>query len=175
MSCRYIKSLSHCPDLLFSIYRNFKFTLCRPFQIKYYLSSVHTVLSHTGSCTSKKISCYYKIRIRTADTLRAFGSNFARSHITDFTAHTRHSESTLRLLLVKSVKCCIYTELFHAKHHLSYSRIRSILKHLLLRGECLSVSTYSLYIVFGKCLFMAMFILVSVLISMSMCMSFHRF
>jgi hypothetical protein len=65
---------------------------------------MHSVLSHTSRSRPKKVSGYNQIRIRSANSLWTFRSNFTGTHITNFTANTGHTEATLGLLLIKTIK-----------------------------------------------------------------------
>ena len=65
---------------------------------------MHSVLSHTCRRRAKKISGYNQIRIRSAHSLWTFRSDLTGTHITDFTANAGHTEATLGLLLIKTIK-----------------------------------------------------------------------
>jgi len=105
------ESFRRVANLLLTENRKIEFPFRRPLERQNDLSAVHAVLRGTGRRRAKQVSRDNQIRIRSANSLWTFRSNFTGTHITNFTTNTGHTEATLGLLLIKTIKGGIKTKL----------------------------------------------------------------
>ena len=137
---------------------------------------MHAMLGRPRRDRTQQISRDDQVRIRTADTARALLGDTTWAHVADTAADTGQTEVALRLLLVKTVKGIVDSQLLHPQKHRLDRRIGRLLDNPLLIREGLAISVYR-FVVVGDVVDIVMVVLVAMLdhIAVLIHMSVHMF